>query len=134
MDSERRTGVISGRDLHETQHASSQEIIFVPTAHFLLVQADYNTLVGHSSRPRQWLGPVRGAFLGSLIACASVAGGISDWQSLSWVTVPRRVKVGFIIFATVGIFLAVVEVWARCANDPRREVMARIGATWKKPK
>ena len=120
--------VVSGRDLHTTQTAPEQDIIWRQTPHYPLSEAEFNLMVDPPPRTHQWLPTARGAWLTTLIVIfVAIYSALQKQQPLAWSTVPTSAWVGFSV-TTILILGIHAAIW--CKPDRRKQMIERIRKTW----
>jgi hypothetical protein len=119
--------IIRDRELQATQIARGQDVIYRETAHYMLSEAQFNTLVDPPPRSHQWLPNVRGAFVSSVLAFGVAAlSQLAQGAALSRKTLwPFAAIVGVAALLWLGVYLRV-----RFGPDRQRDTIARIRRTW----
>jgi hypothetical protein len=119
--------IIRDRELQATQIARGQDVIYRETAHYMLSEAQFNTLVDPPPRSHQWLPTVRGAWVSSVLALVVDALILlADGTPLTW----RKLwPFAAIVGVTSALWLG-VGLWVWCGPDRRRDTIARIRRTW----
>jgi hypothetical protein len=123
--------VVRDQAIISTQTASGAAIVFIPTAHYQLSEAQFNLLVDPPPRSHQWLPTVRGAWIGAVVLGGGpLVGAIVRGNSLTVSSVSDIAWFGFVLTSLAWCALAV---YVRYKKDRRKKLIDHIRATWPEP-